>query len=465
MRKGNQRNETHVLGQVENDRDSPCHARRVTRTVPRSRGKRILILYQEMGSGHKRVARLIETALRNSSDGEILCMPGNALLESRFTHAFELFWNAVMRRNWVRLADGLGAFFTRIAILPFLDATIGPELHKRLELLKPDIIVSTMDGFNKALGAYCKRAHVPFHIFITSSAVFSDNVSAAAHHLCYFKEMAETIQGFDMSAAYFSKDILESSCLGDRLAYVLGCLRDYLFHSSRGIFRNLGSTAPVTNVLRCTPVGPCTDSKFFTPKQNGDLRRQLGIDSADPCVVVVSGGLGSRAVSDAVKTVARGSLQPLNIIAVCGKDRATYERVRKCSGHDGIQIVPTEFVDNFEEYLDLADCVAIRPSSGVFNEALVCRRPCVILPWATSNDKGIPWLVNRYGLGEVCSRLCELPQKVQNVLEHKEEHIQNIDRFLAPYPRDFEATARLIADAILGDSSANAHFPETAVMS
>jgi len=432
----------------------------------RSRGKRILILYQEMGSGHKRVARLVETALRNSSDGETLCMPGNALLESRFTSAFEGFWNAVMRRNWVRLADGVGAFFTRIAILPLLDATIGPELHKRLALLKPDIIVSTMDGFNKALGAYCKLAHVPFHIFITSSAVFSDNVSAAAHHLCYFKEMAETIQGFDMSAAYYSKDIFGSSRLGDRLAYVLGCLRDHLSHSGRGIFRNLGSAVPATNALRCTPVGPCTDSKFFTPKQNGDLRRQLGIDHANPCVVVASGGLGSRAVSDAVRTITAGSLQPLNVIAVCGRDRATYECVCRQAARGGAtRIIPTGFVDNFEEYLNLADCAVIRPSSGVFNEALVARKPCIALPWMTSSEKGIPWLINRYGLGEVCSRLRELPQKVQNVLEHREEYVKNIDRFLAPYPQDFETTARLIADAILGDSSVSVHSPQTAIIS
>jgi len=413
---------------------------------------RILILHQNMGSGHKRVARIVEDIIHSRMEAEIVNIAANDILRSHFMNCFEPFWNWVMRRNWVAFADFWGAFMTRALAMPVLEALNTTKLYRLLDLHAPDLIVSTVDGFNKTLAVYALSNAIPLHIYTTSYSIFLDNVQPAAKHFCYFDETASAIRSFDLESAYFQRFLAPEASLGEKLRYVASFWYEVLRGRAEFLYARDGEEAARRNSCQCIKVGPLVEAKHFAKRDTRAIKRRLGITNGLPCVLIASGSLGGEFILDAVYAMFAEPEYPLNLLAMCGKDKQTLHKIQRLAGQTAaIRLFPFGYTQDFDDFLAIADCVAARPSAGVFNESLVHRKPYIAVGPSTSNDKGIFTLLRKHRVGEVCRRVRLLSLSVKRVFENKVVYAENIEAFLRDTPSDFEAMADIIVHQVLMD--------------
>lgn len=125
--------------------------------------------------------------------------------------------------------------------------------------------------------------------------------------------------------------------------------------------------------------------------------------------------------------------------------RASYEAcARQTAANANVNVMPYEYVDNFDEFLAAADCVVARPSAGIFIESLLNRVPTIALGDVPSNDKGSLAIIEEYGVGEICPSPGPLATTLEHVLRNRARYVGNIDNLLASVPPGFNEKAALL---------------------
>jgi len=413
--------------------------------------RKALIIYENTGSGHRRVAKALEDALASKEGVLVSSHAGGDFFDAGFVNVINGLWNYLIGRNWIRLADVAINFLLRILVVPVAEALSTRRSLQKLDEFSPDLIICTADGYSRVLGTYSREKNIPFYLVITDVSVFLDLVSPVATHICYFPETVDAVRSFSLESTYFAATLDKDSGIWARIRYVL---RMYLEHAVLGywnpIYRNVDVAAPELNRARCVPVGPIVESAHYEERDRAAMRDKHGIPADVPCVVVVSGGIGGAFVDRTVRALQRRFEGRLTVVAVCGRDAGAYRRT--CARRDAnpsIKVTPLEFVDYMAGLHAAADAVVTRPSAGCVLEALVRRTPVVIPGNAASNDAGCVEVVRKHGLGGVFARGSELPRVLAGVLEARGQYRDRIDAFLSPYPTSFAGLQQRLLDIVL----------------
>lgn len=413
--------------------------------------QKILIVYENTGSGHKRVADILAAILGEGEDVEIVSRAASELFNDSTIQVVNRLWTMLLRRNWVRLADGLINFFIRIWIVPWVDAFEAGTYHDILDEIAPDILICTCDGFGKVLGSYAQEKEIPFYLVITELSIFSDLVNPYATHICYFPETINAIRSFDWQTTYFLQQIDRNSSAWDQVRYVLGIVWDNaLYRSRQSIFRNVARVHPERNRAKAVAVGPIVERTYYANRSQQSMRTKYGIDIDTPCLLVLSGSIGGAFISDMVHTFQQQTEEPLTILAVCGQDGRSFETVYAISERNSqVRVIPLAFVDYLHELYVAADIVIARPSAGVILEALMCRTPLITTERATANDLGGIELIKAHQLGEVYRQPQEVPGLFRRMMRQRPSYVDNMDKLLALYPSCFADFAEQMRQIIL----------------
>ena len=411
--------------------------------------KRVLILYEKTGMGHLRMTRILEEILREQSDVEVVCCAGSDLLHSTSVETLVELWNTLIRKNRIRTVDALLNYFVRLAVFPWLEISDTAKLFQALDELHPDCVISTADGFNKALGAYTVEKNIPFFILITDIAVFADLVHPAATHICYFDETVKAIQDYDLTLTYFSHTLNASTRWPEKLRYVAKYYWDFLACAYRNRIYRSTTTKPVrNNGVSCLTIGPLAESKHFRKKEHEALRTRLNLRPEADAVLIASGSIGGQYLFETVEILEREYTRPADLLVMCGNDDVIFESLQKRAMGDKIRMYPFQFVDNFDEFLAAADCVVMRPSAGIFIETLLDRTPVVAFGRTPSNDYGSIAMIEKYGLGEVCNSPESLPGVLHKVAVNRPKYVEHINQLLEGYPGVFEEKGALLVEAV-----------------
>ncbi len=415
--------------------------------------KKILILYENTGSGHKRVANILETILREVEDVQVISHAASELFNDSTIQLVNRLWTMFLRRNWIRLTDGLINFFLRIWVAPIVEALETDTYLDKLEEIAPDILICTCDAFGKILGTYAQKKAIPYYLVITELSIFSDLVNPHATHICYFPETINAIRSFDWQTTYFATQIDRNSSAWDKFNYVAHMVWDHaLFRRRQTIFRNIDRVHPERNLAKAIAVGPIVEPAYYGNRNQQAMRQKHNIDADTPCLLVVSGSIGGAFIADMVRTFQKQTAEPLTILAVCGQDRRSFETVRGMKEHNPqVKVMPLAFVDYLHELYVATDVVVARPSAGVLLEALVCRTPLITTEWATANDLGGIELIKAHQLGAVYRQQREVPDLFQQMMTHRQQYVDNIDNLLASYPTGFAEFADKVRQIILPD--------------
>jgi UDP-N-acetylglucosamine:LPS N-acetylglucosamine transferase len=418
--------------------------------------KKVLVVYEKFGMGHLRTAKIIEDMLQGE-DAEIMVMAGSEMIESTDINTVVKLWNFLIRRNLIKTVDILINFIARIFILPFAEIFDTAPYYKKLEEINPDIIISTADAFNKAIGIYAKEKGIPFYIFITEISLFLDLVNPYATHICYFNETGEAIQNYDFTKTYFSLDINKSTTFFEKLRYVLSYYNDFVLQGHKNsIFRNPDRKLEKLNDAKFRLIGPLAEKKHFNKKDIEAIKEKYGFADGKDNVILASGSIGGEFLSEMVELICKQYNKPINLIAICGRDEVVFDKINKfksSNSNENINIIPFKYMQNFDEVLAAADCLIGRPSAGIFIESLLNRTPEITFRKSTSNDRGTLTMIEKYNMGKVVEDNNEVIDALEAILCNKEQYKDNIEKFLSGYCRTYEDKTQLLKDIIINDNS------------
>jgi len=106
------------------------------------------------------------------------------------------------------------------------------------------------------------------------------------------------------------------------------------------------------------------------------LSEKLGISPNFFTIFVVSGGFGVGPIEELVSFFSKKG--PLQLLVVCGHNRALYQRLKKQSEGNS-QIKLYQFVDNIHELMSVSDCMVSKSGGLMMSEALAKKLPTFIL--------------------------------------------------------------------------------------
>jgi hypothetical protein len=404
-------------------------------SVSADRRRRVVIVYERAGQGHRAAADVLRSVLEADADVEVVLQDGAELESDRpGDNPFIALWNTLVRRGWFRLADLLLNHWFRLVVFPVLMVTAASRVKDRLKALRPDAVVTTADVFSRPLGDVANELGVPFTVLPTEFSIFADLLHPDAHYLCYFEEMAQALRRFDLTTPHFRIAIDDRAPLRARLKYLAQWVTTYGVRRTEPLlFQAVGDPAPGLNSLHCHVIGPLRKPEDHAPPIEPSSERR-------PQILVVSGSLGGRFVAAATRALMAMPDLDADVVAICGRDHATLQRLRTFTASaGGVRVECHGYVDDMPARLRRASLVLTRPSAGVFLEAVLAGVPLLMPAPAMRNDSGTIDLVRLWKVGETYGAAREIPARVRSMLPRLAEYRARLrdvrERVLQPRER------------------------------
>jgi len=111
------------------------------------------------------------------------------------------------------------------------------------------------------------------------------------------------------------------------------------------------------------------------------LRRQLGLDTDLPVVLVVGGGDGMGGLVDIAKQLG-GELAKSGttsqMVVVCGNNKEAKHQLDSVAWGEGVKVNVQGFVNNMDEWMKASDALVTKAGPGTIAEASICGLPCMM---------------------------------------------------------------------------------------
>jgi len=395
--------------------------------------KKIIIIYEKAGGGHKQVADILKDILEQDDNSvEIEILTPLELIEYPFDNFFtSILVNKFRMFDIPFLTNFIFCFLFRIFIQPWFIIFGTKKFVRAIEKKKPDILISTISGLNTTFEYGARQLDIPFFVFITVISIYADLLAKGAKHICYFQETADIVQSFPEKTFCFQPMDKYYSLVGKFIypiifAFKFGVVKK-TFHKS------FDDSAHKQNNLSCIPIGILRHKQFYDIKKiSADkYKKQLGIPNDKASVLISSGSLGGRFLLKCLKLLLANNKQELVVFVLCGKDKKLYKQIEKIKVNSKCLILkPLGYIENVHEYLRAVDVVVSRGTCGIFLEALLCECPLVVPEQIDKFDRGVVDLLKKYELGEVYLRKHHLPETVDKVLKNRQFYVDNIVKLL-----------------------------------
>jgi len=302
--------------------------------------RRIEFVYFDAGGGHRSAATALKSVIDSQNRGwDVQLFNFQEQLDALdFVRSLtrvrmQDVYNLMLRRGWT-----LGS----TQLMRVLQATIRlyhPLVVRRLteywRTTRPDMVVSFIPHFNRALGESFRKAFPgrPFVTLLTDLADFPPH---------FWIERQE--QFFICGTEQAVKQAREVGHAPHRI------------HRTSGMILNPRFYTPVT----------------IDPEEG---RERLGLDPNLLTGIVLFGGYGARVMLEIAERL-EGSELPIQLIFICGKNERLAERLRTRP------LRRPRFVEGFTRevphYMHLSDFFLGKPGPGSISEALAMRLPVIV---------------------------------------------------------------------------------------
>lgn len=247
------------------------------------------------------------------------------------------FYNWMLRSGWTLASEQLMRVL-QLAIRAYHRPTVR-MLERHWQETRPDMVVSFVPHFNRALGQSfaCAFPGRPFVTILTDIADFPEH---------FWIERPEETGGQQLI------------CGSDRAvaqAKSLGHTDDNIFRASGMILNPMFYEPPVAN--------PAAE------------RERLGLRADLPTGLVLFGGHGSDVMREIAERLDRSWLD-LQLILICGKNEKLAINLR--SGSRRLPRYVEGFTSKVNYYMQLADFFIGKPGPGSISEALAMRLPVIV---------------------------------------------------------------------------------------
>ncbi len=301
---------------------------------------KIEFCFFDAGGGHRAAATALEMAAREQQRAwDIRLTNLQELLDKldilkKFTGLrIQDFYNSMLRSGWTLGSEQLMRVL-QFAIRAYHRPTVR-MLEANWKETQPDMVVSFVPHFNRALGESFRRAF-PSRPFVT---VLTDIADFPAHFWIE-RQPQYVICGSDRAVAQ---------------ARALGHTDGRVLRASGMILNPKFYDAPVANRLR--------------------ERERLGLRADLATALVLFGGHGSEAMLEIAERLDRSALQ-LQLILICGKNEKLAAKLR--SEKSRLLRFVEGFTTRVNYYMELADFFIGKPGPGSVSEALAMRLPVIL---------------------------------------------------------------------------------------
>ena len=298
--------------------------------------KKLDFIFFDAGGGHRSAANALKAVIEQQErPWEVRLVNLQEILDPldifrKYTGLrLQDVYNTILKKGWT-----LGSPM----LIPPMHAIIRIYHRGQVRLLKefwakskPDLVVSLIPNFNRALRESSKGA--PLVTILTDFADYPP-------HFWIEQQEQFLICGTDRAV---------------QQARELGYPAERIFRASGMILRP-GFYEPVA-------------------ASRDEERRSLGLDANRPTGLVLFGGEGSAAMLDIVKTVGKSGLN-LQLIAICGKNQKLRRRLQEL--RPGFPIFVEGFTKEIPRYMHLSDFFIGKPGPGSISEALAMKLPVVV---------------------------------------------------------------------------------------
>ena len=122
-------------------------------------------------------------------------------------------------------------------------------------------------------------------------------------------------------------------------------------------------------------------------KSRSALRKELGLETDLPTVLVVGGGDGMGGIVDIANALGEqlgqtGSGEATaQLVVVCGNNQEARRTLEKKSWGSGVEVDVQGFVNNMDEFMRASDTLVTKAGPGTIAEASICGLPCMLFSY------------------------------------------------------------------------------------
>ena len=166
-------------------------------------------------------------------------------------------------------------------------------------------------------------------------------------------------------------------------------------------------------------LGIPVEAKFARALDRSTICKRLGIDDAVFTLLLTSGGAG---VGHAEKMIEMffALQKPLQILAVCGTNRALFETLGRRFGNR-VGFKAFGFVDNMDELMEAADLVVGKAGGLTVSESLAKVRPIIMFEPVPGQETRNAVCVEHRGAGFIAANYKEVIQRVSELMDQPSE--------------------------------------------
>jgi len=415
---------------------------------------KVLLIYEDFGQGHRRVADIVDDALKAESEIAVVKVTGAELFEDRTVSLITKLSNYLCQRNHLKIVDTFLNTFMKEWVLPIGVALSSKRIFSILKKHSPDIIISTTDIYSKLLGEYAHRSRIPFFMLFIEGTICRDAISPYAEHVCQTQEMIPTIRSFDGDDAYLSTPLIDSTLAG-QVTFICSVLKQNCSSSNQGkthLYRVVpGATENNDYITRRTRI--LIEEKFYKPQDRAAIIEKYNFRTASLKILIMAGSLGGEFVRQMTARVARSQVdQDIDIVALCGTDvsaRESLTRLSMLNGRATIKICPFNYDCQIEEIMSITDLAITRPTSGSTLELLFKGIPLLASNQVLVCDQGYIREMEKLGLAETVGG--EFESQLARMLKAVSTYRRASDRFREENCfKSYEESKEFVSSLILG---------------
>ncbi len=337
--------------------------------------RRIAILTLGVGAGHLRASQAIHQALHDGADNvEARTIDILDLATPWFLRYYVLpYWLMVRRAPWV------------------WRSLYEWRQRKRLRKTAPEWLFRR--GCRSVLARF--RDFRPHLVIVTE--IGAAEVAALGRREGWFDAPILAAQTDFFAEPPWVKDEIDVHCVGSEEA------RSQLI--SWGVSAN--------RIVNCgVPVNPA----FALRLDRGEVRRALGLHINRPVVLVMGGGMGPAPLDSIIRSLEL-CRQPVQVLAVAGRDRSMRRRLEALRGQLALDLRVFGWSDSIPELMGAANLLITKPGGVTSSEALAAGLPMILtFPIPGMEESHLKFLVER-GLGVSAKRPEEIPVAVSDLLD------------------------------------------------
>ena len=344
--------------------------------------KRLDFIYFDAGGGHRAAANALREVMeRQSRPFEIRMVNLQEVLDAidvfrKLTGLrLEDVYNTMLKKGWTLGSPQLTAGM-HLVIRMF-----HPKQVRLLERFwresRPDMVVSLVPNFNRALGESLRRAlpGVPLVTILTDIADYPP-------HFWLERQEQYVICGSDRAVEQ---------------ALALG-------HTERSVYRVSGMILSP----RFYEIAP------LAPEERAAARAKLGFRPDEPVGLVLFGGQGAAVMYEIARR-----LNGRQLLLICGRNEKLAARLRALPHAAPLFI--EGFTKEVPRYMQLADYFIGKPGPGSLSEAVAMRLPVIVErnAWTLPQERYNTDWVREQGIGIVLPDFRGIAPAVENLLERR----------------------------------------------